>query len=255
MEAWLKAEMERADVDTDVYLPYMMEFMEDSGAFDCESAAETLSAVMDVCFSVMVIMSLSTTKSHALCVLIEQEKDAKELAEKAEAKWKSLSEAGDEDEGVKHDDKDDGVDTSLADEMVEQLRIAKEAEQKQKAESPVVSTNVVDESERARLVARYGVVEENSDGSSAPAPAAATAGAPGQQGKKGKREKVDIEHFSSDMNKGTAQAMAERQRAELKAAHEAKVEQDKKSREKQKMTREEKKAQRRAACQKVERRR
>ena len=49
MEAWLKAEMERADVDTEVYLPYMMEFMEDSGAFDCESAAETLSAVMDVC--------------------------------------------------------------------------------------------------------------------------------------------------------------------------------------------------------------
>ena len=142
--------------------------------------------------------------------------------------------------------------------MVEQLRIAKEAEQKQKAERPVVSTNVVDESERARLVAKYGVVEEgSSDAASAPAAAAAaTDGAvPGQQGKKGKRDKVDIEHFSSDMNKGTAQAMAERHRAELKAAHEAKVEQDKKSREKQKMSREEKKAQRRAACQKVERRR
>ena len=51
MEAWLRGEMERADVDTDVYLPYLMEFLEDGGAFDCDGAADTLSAVMDVCFT------------------------------------------------------------------------------------------------------------------------------------------------------------------------------------------------------------
>ena len=49
MEDWLKGEMEKADVDVDVYLPYMMEFMEDGGNFDCDGASETLSAVMDVC--------------------------------------------------------------------------------------------------------------------------------------------------------------------------------------------------------------
>ena len=181
-----------------------------------------------------------------------QEKDAKDLAKRAGEKWKSLCEGGD---GEKGDEKDE-IGSSLADEMVEQLRIAREAEEKQREENGIKPAQVVvDESERARLVAMYGVVEDSTTPSSTAVSAAPSAAAGTQQGKKGKREKVDVNTFSSDMNKGAAQAMADRQRAEMKAAHEAKVEQDKKSREKQKMSREEKKAQRRAACQKVERRR
>ena len=48
-EAWLMEELKRADVDTEAYLPYIMDFLEDGGACDVEGAAETLSAVMDVC--------------------------------------------------------------------------------------------------------------------------------------------------------------------------------------------------------------
>ena len=55
MEEWLKGEMEAADIDCDVYLPYMMEFMEDGGGFDCDAACDTLSGVIDVCFTCFIV--------------------------------------------------------------------------------------------------------------------------------------------------------------------------------------------------------
>ena len=49
VEEWLRGELEKADVDTEAYLPYVMDFLGDGGECDVDGASDTLAAVMDVC--------------------------------------------------------------------------------------------------------------------------------------------------------------------------------------------------------------
>lgn len=233
LETWLRGELERADVDADVYVPYVAEFLEAGGAFDAAGAAEVLAAVMDAAA-------------------------AAALAQRVGAQWRTEAAAGARTDAAESGEGDAGC---LAAEMCEQLRLAQAeaaATAAAAAAAAVPGTEVVaDSAERARLVAMYGAVVTEVE----PAPGAAPAAAGGKKGRGAGAAAAAAagagaaEHLGGNVNHGVAQAAAERQRAEMKAAHDAKVEQDRKSREKQRLTREEKKAQRRAACQKGERRR
>lgn len=228
MEAWLRTELERADVDADVYVPYVADFLEAGGVFDAEGAAEVLAAVMD-------------------------EDAATALAQRAAAQWRTEAAAADEEtRAAANGDDDEG--SCLAAEVCAQLRLAEaEAAAQEQTRKPEAEGVVADSAERARLVARYGAVVTEAESDSG----AAGAGAQGRKGRGGAAAAgaEEREAVGSHANRGVAAAAAERQRAEMKAAHDAKLEQERRSREKQRLTREEKKAQRRAACQKGERRR
>lgn len=232
LESWLRGELERADVDADVYVPYVAEFLADGGAFDAAGAAEVLAAVMD-------------------------EGAATALAQRVGAQWRTEAAAGASAAAGPDASADAGC---LAAEVCERLRLAQAEAEAAAAAAPAApgAEVVADSAERARLVALYGAVVTEAE----PAPGTVPPGAAGKRGRGDRGAGAaagaaagTAEHLGGNVNHGAAQAAAERQRAEMKAAHEAKVEQDRKSREKQRLTRDEKKAQRRAACQKGERRR
>lgn len=219
---WLIAELTRRELDVDAYGEYLMSFLVPE-----TSPSEIIPDIVDVLGAVI---PEDAAKEFGEALVKEWEKELKSIGSKSENQNAEKSGNDLENAILKVIEEED--------EKIAQAVKDKEATEKSDDDNRKEEKRELTEEEKAikaKVLAQYGGIEVDIDLS----------------------DKKSDSKSDAYVNPNVAAVAAEKQkyRDQQKAAHEAKQQEIKRSQENQKNTREEKKAKRRAACQKGERRR
>lgn len=219
---WLIAELTRRELDVDAYGEYLMSFLVPE-----TSPSEIIPDIIDVLGAVI---PEDAAKEFGEALVKEWEKELKSIGSKSENQNAEKSGNDLENAILKVIEEED--------EKIAQAVKDKEAAEKSDDDNRKEEKRELTEEEKAikaKVLAQYGGIEVDIDLS----------------------DKKSDSKSDAYVNPNVAAVAAEKQkyRDQQKAAHEAKQQEIKRSQENQKNTREEKKAKRRAACQKGERRR